>query len=315
MIFPILMILGGFITVRAVVHHVQGPSPKTKVGGVSQTQRLTKREALIRLAKKSPNLFKLMAKLKRGEAIDPWLVNSAMREAYDRGDIKTVAKLHHKFGTLKVRQIADESELDESEDEAEAEEPDEDEAEAEAEEVDGENGRDHDHEADGEYMPDGDPDDGTNIVVGKESITVEGEEESPLEGISSGMWEEFVSRMETQAPTFAGPNHVGRFHQSKMRLRQLGIDDVAIVGDSAKQLDAFTRDIEDLRERGEPLIRAWECRPIKIGEGEQVATLSGILAVLKSAGIEKARSWFESETDRAKFAKTTEMFTKANGAF
>jgi hypothetical protein len=227
-----------------------------------------------------------------------------MREAYDRGDVKTVAKLHRKFGGMDVPRIED-GDRDFSDDDQDEEDENGEPREASQDE-DEDDGRDHDHEQDGEYLPDGDPDDGTT-VIGKEASG------SPLEGVDADSWGAFVDKMATQPETYQGPNHVGKFHQSKLRLKQLGIDISEFSAD--KQYEAFVKDISDLRERGEPLIRAWECHPVKIDQGEQVATLSGILAVLKSAGIEKARSWFESEADRKKFAKTTEMFTKANGAF
>lgn len=313
MFIPLMMFIGGFVTVRVIVKH-SSPRQQTKIGGSSpaptvvfQTQQVSKRAKLIRLRQQCPNLFKVLVRLKRNEPIERWLINAAMREAYDHGDVRTVAKLHRKFGGQDVPQIREHDEDDQPE-EDENGEPRED---SEPDEED--DGRDHDHEEDGEYLADGDPDDGTidpETVIGKEAS----DDSSPLEGIDRASWDQFVESMATQAPSFDSPSHVGKFHQSKRRLQQLGMR-VEDVKTPEAQYKAFTEDVIDLRDKGEALINAWQCHPIKIGDGESVVTMSGVLAVLKSAGLEKARSWFESETDRKKFAKTTEMFTKANGAF
>ena len=148
------------------------------------------------------------------------------------------------------------------------------------------------------------PDDaGAEIVIGRNS---------PFDGVPNDAWDRFVASLETQKEDYQGPKHVGKYHHSRERLAQLKIEDVS---DGEKQYQALVSDLVDARDRSQALIREFEFHPITLESGECVVTLSGILAVIKSAGMEHARSWFVNPEDRKKFPKTTEMFTKANGAF
>ena len=146
-------------------------------------------------------------------------------------------------------------------------------------------------------------DDASPIVVGRNS---------PFDGVPDDAWDRFVASLETQATDYQGPKHVGRFHHSRERLAQLKIKDVST---PEKQYEALVADLSDARDHSGELIRDFEFQPIAVEGGERPITLSGILAVIKSAGSEHARSWFTNPDDRKKFPKTTEMFSKANGAF
>ena len=224
-----------------------------------------------------PALNRLLNILRLGREPDSWAVDDALVEAYDLGDWKTFSKIRLRFGDEGDEdvQIDDEEEQPNEGEEQEPNEP-----------------------------PDDAPGpEGAEIVIGRNS---------PFDGVPNDAWDRFVSSLETQKEDYQGPKHVGKYHHSRERLAQLKIDDV---GDGEKQYQALVSDLVDAREKSQALIREFEFQPIKLESGEQVATLSGILAVIKSAGMEHARSWFVNPEDRKKFPKTTEMFSKANGAF
>lgn len=249
---------GGLLVLREFTKSEN--QPLVNVRGVFQTQRSAR-----------PCLGRLLSVLRRGEEVEEWMVSEAMAEAYDLGDWKMVAKLHHRF--------------QEPESDVEDDQP-------------SEEGEERENEP-----PDDPGPDGAEIVIGKNS---------PFEGVPNDAWDRFVASLETQKPEYQGPKHIGRYHHSKERLAQLKIEDVST---AEKQYDALVADLVDAREKSDKMIREFEFKPITLENGEHVATLSGILSVIKSAGMEHARSWFVNPDDRKKFPKTTEMFIKANGAF
>lgn len=224
-----------------------------------------------------PALTRLLNILRLGREPDRWAIDDALVEAYDLGDWKTFSKIRLRFD-------------DEGDEDVEIEEPDEDQP-------------DEGEEQEPNEPPDGTGPEGAEIVIGRNS---------PFDGVPNDAWDRFVASLETQKEDYRGPKHVGKYHHSRERLAQLKIDDVS---DGEKQYQALVSDLVDAREKSQALIREFEFQPIALESGEQVATLSGILAVIKSAGMEHARSWFVNPEDRKKFPKTTEMFTKANGAF
>lgn len=293
MIFPLVFLFGGLLAIHALARRglLAPPTnpPTVSKGVVSQTQRLSQAE---RFKRQRPYLYALLVTVKRGLQPDPWLINEAMAEAYDRGNWKLVANLHRRYGALDRGEDYPEEQPEEGGEEGEENEPIDQWGEDEA--IDSsETGQDENESGD---MP-------TDIVIGKNS---------PFEGVPNDAWDRFVSSLETEKPDYEGPKHVGRYHHSKERLSQLKIDDVST---PEKQYDALVKDLADSREKSGALIREFELTPIQIDGGEQIATLSGILAVVKSAGLDHARSWFTNPEDRKKFPKTSEMFIKANGAF
>lgn len=231
-----------------------------------------------------PALKRLLTILRLRREPDEWVIDEAMAEAYDLGDWKTLAKLHRRFSDDGERM----EEIDESDEDGEGDQPNED-------------GEQEENEPPDDGEPSGP--EGAEIVIGRNS---------PFDGVPNDAWDRFVASLETQKEDYKGPKHVGRYHHSRERLAQLKIDDVS---DGEKQYQALVSDLVDAREKSQALIREFEFQPITLETGEQVATLSGILAVIKSAGMEHARSWFVNPDDRKKFPKTTEMFSKANGAF
>lgn len=223
-----------------------------------------------------PYLYSVLVQLKKGHRPDISLVRNAMDEAYECGDETTLIKIARKFQRdLRYHNAQLEAQPDEGEEEPENE----------------------------NEPPDHEPDD---ITVGKVNASC------PFDGIPEEAWTSFVASLETEKPDYETPKHVGRFHHSRERLAQLEIKDVST---AEKQYEALVADLKDLREKGSDLITEYEFQPISVGDSEQVVTLSGMLALIKSAGVENARSWLENPEDRKKFPKTSEMFLKANGAF
>lgn len=259
-------------------------------GPVFQTQ-VTGKEHRPSLQERRPALYRLMVSLKRGIQIDDWIVDEAIAEAYDCGDWEVVTKLTNAFGSPDIDSVEDQETPDPDAHPGDGDEPSDEEQEPGDEEA--------------SFM-DGSPAASPSPSAPAPSAA------SPFKGVDDETWSQFVSAMATQKPDYDGAKHVGRFHQSKDRLSQLGIEDVST---PEKQYEAFKADIQDLRDKAASLISSYECTPVEIDGQEKVITMSGILALAKSAGVENAESWLTNPKDRAKFPKTTEMFSKANGMF
>ena len=153
-----------------------------------------------------------------------------------------------------------------------------------------------------------DPQSPQNDVVG----TVIGKS-SPFDGVSNDEWSRFVDRMATMPDDYKTPRHVGRYYHSRQRLQQLGFDPDTLSPD--QQYDALVSDLQDSEAQARALIRQYICHPLTVNGKDCVITMSGLLALLKAAGPQKARSWLENESDRTQFAKTTEMFLAGNEIF
>lgn len=136
---------------------------------------------------------------------------------------------------------------------------------------------------------------------------------SPFDGVSNDDWSRFVDRLATQPEDFKSDRHVGRYHHSRSRLRQLGLDPDSLTPD--QQYDALVADLTDNEKQARALIGEYICRPLTVNGRDCIITMSGLLALLKSAGPDKARSWLENEADRTQFPKTTEMFLQGNEIF
>lgn len=141
---------------------------------------------------------------------------------------------------------------------------------------------------------------------------------SPIRGIDGQAWGEFARRLAREAPTFATDKHVGQYRQSKSRLRELGVNPDTIIGDPAQQDDALAVEaIDSLKHLGASGTLAEHVgQPIAIpGGGEVTVTLSGVLGVTSSAGLEGAASWLDRERDRRRYPQTTKAFLACNGLF
>lgn len=273
MLFPALILLGGLFAIHSIVKsRSASPEPAGTAIGAVSQTQRPPR----------PCLTRLLSLLRQGREPTPWIVDEAIAEAYDLGDWQTLAKIRYRFReSIEV-------------------------IESEGDENDG------DQPEEGGERENNDPPDGKSVDAVEPSEQVMIGRTSPFDDVPDESWDRFVASLETQAPSYQGPKHVGRFHHSRERLAQLAIDDVSTPD---KQYDALVTDLLDVREKAGALIREFECQMISINGDEKIVTLSGILAVIKSAGLEHARSWFVSDDDRTKFPKTTEMFSRANGAF
>lgn len=137
-------------------------------------------------------------------------------------------------------------------------------------------------------------------------------DESPLEGVETEDWNLFVESLKVEKPEFANERHVGQFFHSRDRLKQLGVSDVST---SEAQYQALVADVSDSRSRASKLINEYAGDAVSIGGSDHSITESGILGLIKSAGIRGAHEWLSREEDRKRFPRTTETFLKTNGVF
>lgn len=142
---------------------------------------------------------------------------------------------------------------------------------------------------------------------------------SPLGGVGDDAWREFVMRLEREAPTFNSSRHVGQYRQRRDRLSELGIDPDAIHGSASAQRAALDADLADAHRHAAAggLLTEHLGRPIAVPghDGARALTLSGLLGVVQSAGLEGAVSWLERSSDRKRYPHTTQAFVRTNGVF
>lgn len=138
---------------------------------------------------------------------------------------------------------------------------------------------------------------------------------SPLEGVADDEWQDFILAMKDKDPAFENERHVGAFHHSKARIAKLGVDPSKVKGDEALQIELFQKDLASRAEEASDLINAVSGQEIEIDGSTHVITKSGVLALIKVAGPERARDWIEDPSSREKFPKTKELFLKCNLLF
>lgn len=137
---------------------------------------------------------------------------------------------------------------------------------------------------------------------------------SPFDGVPNDAWTKFVDNLATEKDDYRGERHVGRYHHSKARLRELGIDPDTI-GTPDQQYDALVADLSDLNQRAKELIEEFQFQSVNVRGQSCPMTLSGLLGLLKSAGPARARSWITNPADRDQYKMTTDMFLATNGMF
>lgn len=135
---------------------------------------------------------------------------------------------------------------------------------------------------------------------------------SPLDGVDDDSWSFFLEALKTQKPDFKSDRHIGSYHQSLERIRQLGLTPPSNEGE---QLQALVTDLEDCRDSGALLLRQWCGDVVNVGGKEVPITESGLLGVMKTAGVAKTEDWLKNPKDRTKFKMTTDTFLKTNGIF
>jgi len=132
---------------------------------------------------------------------------------------------------------------------------------------------------------------------------------SPLPGISNEEWGDFLRSMETESPDYSSDVAAGCFRQRRDTC-------AAIPADREGQAAAFSAYMATAYQDQAPLINEHSTSEIPIGSEKIIATPSGILAVIKSAGPKNARKWFTATSEkRAKYPETIKAFQRANGIF
>jgi hypothetical protein len=153
-----------------------------------------------------------------------------------------------------------------------------------------------------------------------ETITVSGKS-SPIQGVETEAWSEFVGRVSRELPTFAAAHHVGQFRQRRERLAELGIDPSSIIDSPDAQRAALDAEIGDAYEhaRSSGLVDEYIGAVLDVSNAgatqPAAVTLSGVLGVIQAAGLEGAVQWLEHPADRARFPNTTQAFLRCNGVF
>ena len=132
---------------------------------------------------------------------------------------------------------------------------------------------------------------------------------SPLEDVSDRQWCAWLDANEH--PDSESDNHPGRTPFYGLREREL--DDVGIEEPSseAEEYAAFVRVTESLRRAVAG--RFDKCIGTEIEN--HTATLSGLLAVARCAGLGGLATWVNDAGERAKFGRTTQAYKRATGIF
>lgn len=137
---------------------------------------------------------------------------------------------------------------------------------------------------------------------------------SPLRGVDGASWAEFVARLRTQEPSFRDARHVGAYYHNTQRLSELGIDPSTLT-DESTQYQALETDIKAVSEQCRKLINDWAGDLVQINGQTTPVTFSGLLGLIKAAGVEGAKQWLTSEESRLRYPNTTKQFLNTNGLF
>ena len=180
------------------------------------------------------------------------------------------------------------------------------------------------------------PRDDIDEAIEKESKKVEAlRVTSPLDGVSDTAWAKFVKVFATGSPGTISPNYyLGIFSYGMRRLEDLGLaKDVRkqdyngrmvwkgdwtspysledFLGSEQLQHDTFAR---DMKIQAKVILSRHRDELGKEHAGSK-ATLSGLLAVAKQAGLGGLSSWLTVPADKEKFPNTTKAYIRANGIF
>lgn len=284
MILPFLFVLGlAYLGSRIDTNKPSKlPDPPPVIGGVGHAHT-----GVIRVTHPSTtnNRFRTILKERiaaRGP-ITRWLVDNAMLEAFNSGDMVTVMTLTN---TFKRKKVASEKQAPATETPIPP---------LEREQDGGEESEPESNES---------SESGELAELGQTSL------KSPLDGVSDEDWMDFVARMRTKAPGYKSEKYLGQYEQNRGRLKQLG---VAEPQTPEQEYEALAKDVSAHAQDSADLISQWSGDVVTVNGGEHPVCASGILGLLKSAGPEGARSWLKNVEDRTKFPKTTEAFLRTNG--
>lgn len=137
---------------------------------------------------------------------------------------------------------------------------------------------------------------------------------SPIDYVPDDDWRMFVEVSKIENASFSNDNSVGMFRQNRKRLQKLGIDPDTLK-DPVEQYNAFETECVQLINDGKNLINQSVAMPISVDHEETPITMSGLLSVMRHAGVENAAKWLDSGEERNKFPHTTKAFKRSNGCF
>lgn len=132
---------------------------------------------------------------------------------------------------------------------------------------------------------------------------------SPIDGLSDYQWREWLEANEQ--PAGVASRHPERSPLYGLRERE--IDDVGLEAPSteAGEYQAFVRVTRGLLSA----VAARYSTIIGTEIEQQTATLSGLLAVARCAGLGGLATWLNDAGERSKFGRTTQAYKRATGIF
>lgn len=146
---------------------------------------------------------------------------------------------------------------------------------------------------------------------------------SPFRGVTDAQWSALLDKLARADAGFTSDKRIGRYHQSRTRLAELGYEPDTIVGNLDLQNAAIAADLVDgmarLQAKGlQGKVGTKVTIPPCANEPkttEHAISLSGLLGLLSVAGAQGAAGWLASAEDRARFPYTTSLFVATNGMF
>lgn len=133
---------------------------------------------------------------------------------------------------------------------------------------------------------------------------------TPIPGVDPVAWADFMGAMKH----VGHPSYLGIWRIDPKRLSLLGADPKKFPTDARSQARLF---VKDMQARAKEILQSdlKEMIDAPYSIGEPMITLSGLLALVKQAGVKGARSWLINPDERASYPNTTAAFERANEIF